>query len=151
MTDKELEMTEVYDLPKTEGDTGIKRRSKVEMNFEETLKEYFEKIVTEDTAISAVYDEAKINSCANYIVAQAKKQASKNCAVVSDEVVYKWARDFYLGDIEEDYKEDKSENVQIVQSGADDEEAAEEKPKKVTKPKVSKPNFEKEQLNLFEF
>jgi hypothetical protein len=121
------------------------------MSFEETLKEYFNKIVKEDTAIKAVYDEAKINECVNYIVSCAKKQASKNCAVVSDEIVYKWARDFYLGDIEEDYKEDATANVQVVQSGADDEEIEEVKPKKEAKAKVSKPNFEKAQLNLFEF
>lgn len=114
------------------------------MSFEETLKEYFNKIVKEDTAIKAVYDEAKINECVNYIVSCAEKQESKNCAVVSDEIVYKWARDFYLGDIEGDYKAEETPQAEVLH----DDEMTDTKPNKA---KITKSNFEKKQLNLFEF
>lgn len=121
------------------------------MNFEDTLKQYFEKLIKTDTAISAVYEEAKISKCASYIISQAKKQAqTHNCAVVSDEIVYKWARDFMLGDIEKDYKPEETVKAEIVHS----EEAEKEiKPKKESKKKaeVSKPDFEKDQLMLFDF
>lgn len=124
------------------------------MSFEETLKSYFERLIESDMAIRAVYDEEKIGTCASYVIAQAKKQAKGNCAVISDEVVFKWARDFYLGDIEKDFKPEAETKAQVM-SGADDDETEEEiTPKKEPKPKkakVSKPDFEKEQLNLFEF
>ena len=120
------------------------------MGFNETLKKYFEDIIKTDNAISAVYDETKIDACANYIISQAQKQVTGKCAVVSDEVVYKWARDFYLGDIDKDYKPEETPKAEILH---DEEEPAETKPKKESKPKakVSKPDFEKEQLSLFEF
>ena len=132
-------------------------RGRITMSFEETLKSYFERLIESDMAIRAVYDEEKIGTCASYVIAQAKKQTKGNCAVISDEVVFKWARDFYLGDIEKDwqYPKDNPAIKAQVMSGADDDETEEEiTPKKEPKPKkakVSKPDFEKEQLSLFEF
>lgn len=115
------------------------------MNFKETLEKYFENITKTDNAIKSVYSKDKLNDCSEYIIKMAKKEATGRCAVISDEVVYKWARDFYLGDIEKDYKPDLQVKAE-VHCGA-------EEPK--SKPKKAKvftaDDMEKGQLNLFEF
>lgn len=115
------------------------------MNFKETLEKYFENITKTDNAIKSVYSKDKLNDCAEYIIKMAQKEATGRCAVISDEVVYKWARDFYLGDIEKDYKPDLQVTAE-VHCGA-------EEPK--SKPKKAKvytaDDMEKGQLNLFEF
>lgn len=118
------------------------------MNFKETLEKYFENITKTDNAIKSVYSKDKLNDCAEYIINMARKEASGRCAVISDEVVYKWARDFYLGDIEKDYKP----NLQVtaeVHCGAEEPKLQKSKPKKA---KVyTADDMEKDQLNLFEF
>ncbi len=40
--------------------------------------------------------------CLDYIYSLARKQATRNCAVIRDEVVYEWAEDYY-------HKDDKAE------------------------------------------
>lgn len=66
----------------------------------ERIKAYFEEQIKTDEALKAVYDESKLDKCWGYIVSQARKLATSNCAMVEDAVVYKWARDYMLGDVE---------------------------------------------------
>ena len=67
----------------------------------QTLKQYFD-IATTDSALKAVYAESKLDECGKYIIRQAKKLATDNMAMVESSVVFKWARDFFYGDIEEE-------------------------------------------------
>lgn len=43
------------------------------MSLANALKTYFEETIKTDPALKEVYDEAKLNDCANYVTAQAKK------------------------------------------------------------------------------
>lgn len=66
------------------------------------------------------------DKCFAYILQNAKKQATGNCAAVEDEVVYEWAEDYYR-------KEDKPE----PKKKAEEKKTAEKKPvKKVEKTEV---------------
>lgn len=72
------------------------------------IKEYLETQCISDSALRAAYDPAKIDDCFQYIRDQAKKVAENNCAFVENEVVFKWARDFYL-----EHEEPKAEQKEI--------------------------------------
>ncbi len=122
------------------------------MSFEETLKKYFETLIESDNAIKAVYSEEKITNCASYIFKMARKESKKNCAVIEDTKVYKWARDFYLGDIDEADKDEtiSSDEVEVMQSEQKEEPAEVKKPAKKA-PKVQEIDMTKGQLNLFDF
>lgn len=103
------------------------------MSNEERIKQYFEEIVKTDPAIAAVYDEKKLKDCCSYIHKQARKAISGSSGFIEDEVVFKWARDFMLGDIEQEKKvenpvvENEAEDtVSEVKSNDSAEEDAEE-------------------------
>lgn len=70
----------------------------------EAIKKYFEEQIKVDAALAEVYQETKLEGCVSYIQKQARKQISGTAGFIADEVVYKWARDFMLGDIEEEKK-----------------------------------------------
>ena len=70
-------------------------------SFAEKVIQYFKEQIKKDIALAKVFDESKIDECEKYVRNQAQKQAVKGCAVIEDAVVYKWSRDFYLGDTEE--------------------------------------------------
>ena len=94
-------------------------------SFAEKVIQYFKEQIKEDVALAKVFDESKINECEVYVRKQAQKQAVRGCAVIEDAVVYKWSRDFYLGDTEES-KETKAKTTE-----------KNEKPKeKVIEPKI---------------
>lgn len=65
-------------------------------NHEQVIKNYLETQIVEDAALREKYDPKKLSDCYKYIVSQARKQADNGCAMIEDAVVYKWARDFYL-------------------------------------------------------
>jgi vancomycin resistance protein YoaR len=69
----------------------------------QTLKQYFDTATESDSALKAVYAESKLDECGKYIIRQAKKLATEdNMAMVESSVVFKWARDFFYGDTEEE-------------------------------------------------
>lgn len=93
------------------------------MTNEERIKQYFEEIIKTDPAIAAVYDEKKLKDCCSYIFKQARKAISGSSGFVADEVVFKWARDFMLGDIEQEKKPDDKKTTEDV---AEETEVTEE-------------------------
>ena len=68
----------------------------------ETLKQYFEIAIETDPALKEVYDEKKLDECEKYINNRARKLATSNMAMVESSVVFKWARDFFYGDTEDE-------------------------------------------------
>lgn len=74
----------------------------------ERIKAYFEEQIKTDPALAEAYKEEKLDKCWKYIISQAKSHAKNGCAMIEDAVVYKWARDFMLGDVPE-AKEEKIE------------------------------------------
>lgn len=67
----------------------------------ERIKAYFEEQIKTDPALAEAYKEEKLRKCWQYIMSQAKKEAKNNCAMIEEAQVYKWARDFMLGDVPE--------------------------------------------------
>ncbi len=67
----------------------------------ERIKAYFEEQIKTDPALAEAYKEEKMDKCWKYITSQAKSQAKNGCAMIEDAQVYKWARDFMLGDVPE--------------------------------------------------
>ena len=68
----------------------------------QTLKQYFDIAIETDPALKEVYDEKKLDECGKYINNRARKLASNNMAMVESSVVFKWARDFFYGDMEDE-------------------------------------------------
>jgi len=60
------------------------------------IKEYLEKQIKNDTALSEKYDPEKMDKCTEYITDLAKKQLVGKPGYIEDAVVYKWARDFFI-------------------------------------------------------
>ena len=74
----------------------------------EKVKEYLEEQCKHDAALKEKYNSGVINKCWDYIVSQARKAAIKNCACIEEDIVYQWARHFYLEDLaDKDIKEEK--------------------------------------------
>ena len=71
----------------------------------ERIKAYFEEQIKTDPALAEAYKEEKLDKCWKYITSQAKSHAKNGCAMIEDAQVYKWARDFMLGDIPEEFKQ----------------------------------------------
>lgn len=68
----------------------------------QTLKQYFDIAIETDPALKEVYDEKKLDECGKYINNRAIKLASNNMAIVESSVVFKWARDFFYRDMEDE-------------------------------------------------
>ena len=60
------------------------------------IKEYLEKQIKNDTALSEKDDPEKLDKCSEYITDLAKKQLGGKPGYIEDAVVYKWARDFFI-------------------------------------------------------
>lgn len=69
----------------------------------EIIQEYLEETIKNDAALAEVYDASKMDDCIKFITGRAQKQPrSGNCVCIEDAVVFKWARDFFYGDPEDD-------------------------------------------------
>ena len=71
----------------------------------ERIKAYFEEQIKTDPALAEAYKEEKLDKCWKYITSQARSHAKNGCAMIEDAQVYKWARDFMLGDVPEEVTE----------------------------------------------
>ena len=103
----------------------------------ERIKAYFEEQIKTDPALAEAYKEEKLDKCWKYIRSQAKSQAKNGCAMIEDAQVYKWARDFMLGDVPE-AKEEKqtgapaednnsvTSEAETIEEGTAEEVAADE-------------------------
>lgn len=110
--------------------------------FKNTIKEYLDKRAAEDSlfAVSYAKEGKNIDDCCTYITGRARKKASGNCAVISDDEVFGWAVHYYD---EDDIKFEKSSNVKTVVGTS---------PKKTDVPKMKiKPKKKEDvgQLSLF--
>lgn len=82
------------------------------MKLADALKKYLEEQTKTDPALAKVYDINRIKECSDYVFNQAKKIKTGNYAFVEDAVVFKWARDFFYGDIDNsDITNDKANTV----------------------------------------
>lgn len=119
----------------------------------EILKKYFEELIKTDNAIKEAYQESKLKDCVEYIKSQARKQATNNFCAVEDAIVYKWARDFMLGDIPQEEKKEPpapKEEIETEEEVLNDEEEIITEEKTVIKTKKS-PKQDDETQILFDF
>ncbi len=116
--------------------------------FQDTIKAYLDKRAAEDSlfAVRYVKENKNINECCAYITSQAKKAATGNCAVISDDVVFGWAVHYYD---EDDIKVEKTAIKPVVKSSEakPKEEKCSEPVMRVKKPKRYEENVN--QLSLF--
>lgn len=121
----------------------------------ETLKQYFEIAIETDPALKEVYDEKKLDECGKYINNRARKLATGNMAMVESSVVFKWARDFFYGDTEDENAKpeiaegaEKRINEEIEIEARDATVIKQRKPKKQTKAEAN--GWEMFQGSLFD-
>jgi len=77
------------------------------MTNEEIIKNYLEEQCKTDSALAAKYNASKMHDLMNAIMEKSRKIAVKNAAMVKSEIVFKWARDFF---IDGDFEASKSDN-----------------------------------------
>jgi transcription elongation GreA/GreB family factor len=113
--------------------------------FQNTIKSYLDKRAAEDSLFAVTYakENKSIDKCCAYITSQAKKAATGNCAVISDDVVFGWAVHYYD---EDDIKVEKTAVKTVVKTSEvkPKEEKASEPTMRVKKLKSTN------QLSLFE-
>lgn len=112
------------------------------LEFQSAIKTYLDKRAAEDKLFAVTYakENKNIKDCCTYITGRARKKASGNCAVISDDEVFGWAVHYYD---EDDIKVEKSSNVKSVVGTS---------PKKSDVPKMKIKTKKKEdvgQLSLF--
>lgn len=127
----------------------------------EVILDYLKKASQNDTGLKANFigNEDKIDGCVKYIQECARKELKSNSGFIQDEVVYKWARDYFNDKL---YTKDtaKKDKVKNDEEETQNEEKT-EKQKSVTKKAiVEKTSTQKEkldneddllQLELFDF
>lgn len=77
--------------------TDTKKKADKPTGFELAIKAYLEKRAQDDPLFAPTYAKKNksLKECCAYIMQEAKKQAVKGCAAVSDDVVYGWAVHYY--------------------------------------------------------
>lgn len=111
------------------------------MNLTEPIKKYCEELAKTDVNFATHYNPDKISACCDYINNQARKIIKCGCGFIEDPVVYKWARDYFYGDTEE-----QAESQDVT---SEDEEEIETKPATVITAKKEKKSDEQYQMSLF--
>lgn len=65
----------------------------------ETIKKYFEGLAKLDAVIAEAYQEEKLDGCIQYIKSKAAKHLNNQNGFIDDGIVFKWCRDYMLGDV----------------------------------------------------
>lgn len=84
----------------------------------EIIKQYLEKQCEQDEALKAVYNPDKIDDCYDFITSCARQIATGSKACLEDAVVFKMARDFFLGDVPQ--KEEKKKEADKTEAMPED-------------------------------
>lgn len=70
------------------------------MDFKDIIKAHLDKMASQDFAFAERYKlgSKNLDDCVKYIISQAQKKKSGNCAAIEDAVVYGWAVHYYMED-----------------------------------------------------
>lgn len=79
------------------------------MNMKEKIMNYLEEQCKSDTYLAEKYKDSMINGCMKYIEDMARKELESKNGWIDDDVVYHWAREYYVDGIAE---KEKAEKVQ---------------------------------------
>lgn len=116
----------------------------------EVIMNYLESVMKFDTNFREVFVPGMEKECFNYIYENARKLKHGNCAMIEDNVVFKWARDFYndgiaLKELEEKKAKEQKESEKKAKAKADAER------KKILDEFYSKSMTEKKNVNTDDF
>ena len=73
------------------------------------IQKYLEKQIKNDPALAEKYDSKNLGKCVDYITDLAKKELHGKSGAIEDALVYKWSRDFFLGDVSMDAEKEPEE------------------------------------------
>ena len=79
------------------------------MNMKEKIQAYLEEQCKIDPCLAEKYKDTMINGCMKYIEDLARKELESKNGWIDDDVVYHWAREYYVDGIAE---KEKAEKVQ---------------------------------------
>ena len=79
------------------------------MNMKEKIQAYLEEQCKSDPCLAEKYKDTMINGCMKYIEELARKELESKNGWIDDDVVYHWAREYYVDGIAE---KEKAEKVQ---------------------------------------
>ena len=65
----------------------------------DVILDYLTKQCLKDDFLNKHFDKAKIDGCIEHINAEARKVIKGNSGYIADEVVFKWARDYFVDEI----------------------------------------------------
>ncbi len=77
------------------------------MNMKEKIINYLEEQCKADAYLAEKYKDTMINGCIKYIEDMARKQLDSKNGWIDDDVVYHWAREYFVDGIAEKEKEEK--------------------------------------------
>lgn len=79
------------------------------MNMTEVIKEYLEEQCKSDPCLAEKYKDTSIGGCIEYINKMAREELGGKNGAIKDEVVFHWAREYFVDGIAE---KEKAEKVQ---------------------------------------
>ena len=79
------------------------------MNMKEKIQAYLEEQCKSDPCLAEKYKDTMIDGCMKYIEDLARKELESKSGWIDDDVVYHWAREYYVDGIAE---KEKTEKVQ---------------------------------------
>lgn len=73
----------------------------------EIIQKYLEEQCKIDTCLAEKYKDTLIDGCVEYINKMAREELKSKNGYIADEVVYHWAREYYVDGIAEKEKDEK--------------------------------------------
>ncbi len=123
----------------------------------DVILDYLNKQCLKDDFLKKHFDKAKIDGCIKHINAEARKVIKGNSGYIADEVVFKWARGYFVDEIYLGKTQETKQQVEeVVQEEVEEKKEPEQKAIKKSKKTVSVLPKETEedkllQLELFDF
>ena len=103
----------------------VEQFGKVDTDQKSVIKKYLDELAEKDEALKSVYDPAKINDCYDFIK-ECARTAGGSSACISDEIVYKMARDYFI----EVLPNAAQQKEEVPSEQTDEDEAETEQPDK---------------------
>lgn len=124
----------------------------------DVILDYLNKQCLKDDFLKKYFDKAKIDGCIEHINAEARNVIKGNSGYIADEVVFKWARDYFVDEIYLGKTQETKQQVEEVVQEKEFEEKKEPEQKTIKKSKKTVNVLPKEteedkilQLELFDF
>lgn len=76
-------------------------------SFKEAIKDYLEEQCKIDPCLKEKYKDTSISGCVEYINKMAREELGGQNGAIKDEVVYHWAREYFVDGIAEKEREEK--------------------------------------------